>query len=172
MLRLLDVFVGRPRGVAHVVAAAFYLLNPYTVIFTARTSIVLLGYAALPWLLLVVYHGVRGGARLARLAGLVVGRRVRADPHLDRRRHQRARWSAGCWSGRCVLLIYEPLIGSVRWRDSARFLVRMGVLGTLASLWWIVPLVRARPLRHRLPPVHRAAAHDLGHQQRRPRRCG
>ena len=25
--------------------------------------------------------------------------------------------------------------------DSASFLLRVGVLGTLASLWWIVPLV-------------------------------
>ena len=29
----------------------------------------------------------------------------------------------------------------MRWRDSAGFLVRMGVLGVLASLWWIVPLL-------------------------------
>ena len=68
--------------------------------------------------------------------------------------------------GPLVLLIYEPLIGTVRWRDSAGFLVRIGVLGTLASLWWIVPLVVHAELRHRLPPVHRAAALDLGHQQR------
>ena len=84
----MDAFVGRPRGVAHLVAAAFYLLNPYTVIFTGRTSIALLGYAALPWLLLIVHRGVRERA-LARLARLVVGGRLRADPHLDRRRHQR-----------------------------------------------------------------------------------
>ena len=42
--------------------------------------------------------------------------------------------------GPLALLIYEPLIGTVRWRDSWAFLVRMGVLGLLASLWWIVPL--------------------------------
>src|SRR6202011_506438 len=59
LLRLLDVLLGRPRGIAHVVAGAFYLFNPYVVVFTARTSITLLGYAALPWLLLVTYHGVR-----------------------------------------------------------------------------------------------------------------
>ena len=27
--------------------------------FTGRTSVTLLGYALMPWLLLVVYHGVR-----------------------------------------------------------------------------------------------------------------
>ena len=42
--------------------------------------------------------------------------------------------------GPLVMLIYEPLIGSVRWRDTRAFFVRMGVLGILASLWWIVPL--------------------------------
>ena len=32
--------------------------------------------------------------------------------------------------GPLVLLVYEPLVGSVRWRDAWAFLVRMGVLGT------------------------------------------
>src|SRR5947209_10441632 len=39
MLKLLDALIGRPRGAAHVAAAAFYLLNPYVTVFTARTSI-------------------------------------------------------------------------------------------------------------------------------------
>ena len=130
VLRLMDAFAGRPRGVAHLVAAAFYLLDPYTVIFTGRTSIALLGYAALPWLLLIVHRGVRevrgwsgwwwaaafaliltsiGGG----INGAVVG------------------WML---VGPLALLIYEPLIGTVRWRDSWAFVVRMGVVGLLASL--------------------------------------
>ncbi|HYP48322.1 MAG TPA: alpha-(1-_3)-arabinofuranosyltransferase family protein, partial [Thermoleophilaceae bacterium] len=140
VLRLLDLLVGRPRGIAHVVAAALYVLNPYTTMFTGRTSIILLGYAALPWMLIVVHHGVRG---------------------IDGWRSMRGWWWAGAFAliltsvgggingavvgwmlvGPLVLLVYEPLIGNVRWRDSAGFVVRMGVLGTLASLWWIVPLV-------------------------------
>jgi hypothetical protein len=141
VLRLMDAFAGRPRGIAHVVAAAFYVLNPYTVIFTGRTSIALLGYAALPWLLLIVHRGVRDlrgwhgwwwAAAFALILtsvggginGAVVG------------------WML---VGPLVLLIYEPLIGNVRWRDSVGFVVRMGVLGLAASLWWIVPLaVHAR----------------------------
>src|SRR5664279_2749464 len=59
MVRLMDLIVGRPRGIAHLAAAAFFVLNPYVVVFTARTSITLIGYAALPWLLIVTYHGVR-----------------------------------------------------------------------------------------------------------------
>src|SRR5829696_4290993 len=138
VLRLLDALVGRPRSIAHVVATAFYVLNPYTVIFSGRTSIVLLGYAALPWLLLIVYHGVRAAAG----------------------RGWRGWWWAAAFAliltsigggingavvgwmlvGPLVLLFYEPLVGAVTWRDSGRFVIRVGVLGTLASLWWIVPL--------------------------------
>jgi arabinofuranan 3-O-arabinosyltransferase len=141
VLKLLDTFVGRPRGVAHLVAATFYVLNPYTVMFTGRTSMILLGYVALPWVLLIVCHGVRG------VDGWIRG------------------WKGWWWAaafalvltsagggingavvgwmlvGPLLLLLYEPLIGSVRWRDSASFLVRMGALGVLASLWWIVPLM-------------------------------
>jgi arabinofuranan 3-O-arabinosyltransferase len=140
VLRLLDALVGRPRGVAHLVAAGFYLLNPYTVMFTGRTSVTLLGYAALPWLLLIVYRGLRvvDGWRTGRgwcwpaafalvvtsagagINGAVVG------------------WML---VGPLALLVYEPLIGTVRWRDAGRFLVQLGIVGTLASLWWIVPLL-------------------------------
>jgi arabinofuranan 3-O-arabinosyltransferase len=136
VLRLMDALVGRPRGTAHVVAAAFYVLNPYTVIFTGRTSLALLGYAALPWLLLIVHRGVREPRGLAGwwwaaafaliltstgggINGAVVG------------------WML---VGPLALLIYEPLIRNVRWRDSWAFVWRMGVLGLAASIWWIVPL--------------------------------
>ena len=140
MLRLLDALIGRPRGIAHVVAAAFYVLNPFVVVFTARTSLALLGYAALPWLLLVTYHGVRttrgwrgwrswwwaaafaliltstgGGVNAALVGWMLVGP--------------------------LVLALYEPAIGAVRWRDSLAFIGRVGILGILASLWWIVPVL-------------------------------
>jgi arabinofuranan 3-O-arabinosyltransferase len=144
MLRLLDAFLGRPRGVPHLIGAGFYLLNPYTVIFTGRTSLILLGYAVLPWLLLVVHNGVRGASAW---------------------RDWRAWWWAAVFAlvltsiggginaavvgwmlvGPLVLLLYEPIVGSVRWRDAGAFLVRVGVLGTVVSLWWLAPLfVHAR----------------------------
>jgi len=142
-VRLLDVIVGRPRGVAHLVAAAFYMLNPYTVIFVGRTSVTLLGYVALPWLLVIVHYGVH------------------AVRHRPGWRDWRGWWWAAAFAliltslgggingavvgwmlvGPLILLLYEPVIGSVRWRDSGGFLLRLGLLGTLASLWWIVPLL-------------------------------
>jgi hypothetical protein len=141
ILRLLDALVGRPRGVVHVVAAVFYLLNPYVVVFTARTTITLLGYAALPWLLLITYHGVRTAegwwrgwrgwwwAAAFALIFTSTGGGVNA--------------AVVAWMlvGPLVLLLYEPWIGTVRWRDSFAFLGRIAVLGLLASLWWIAPLL-------------------------------
>ncbi|MFL5338152.1 MAG: alpha-(1-_3)-arabinofuranosyltransferase family protein, partial [Geminicoccaceae bacterium] len=139
-VRLIDALLGRPRGAAHVVAGLLVLLNPYVALFTARTSVTLLGYAALPWLLLITHHGLRatrgwrgwrpwwwaaafavimnstgGGVNAAVLAWMLVGP--------------------------LLLLIYEPVIGGVRWRDSAGFLLRIGVLAVVAGLWWIVPLL-------------------------------
>jgi arabinofuranan 3-O-arabinosyltransferase len=140
MLRLLDVLVGRPRGVAHLVATAFFVLNPYTVFCTARATSALIAYAALPWLLIVVHRGVRA------VRGL---------------RGWRGWWWAAAFAliltstgaginaavvgwmlvGPLLLLIYEPVTGAVRWRDAGGFLLRMGIFGVLASLWWVMPLL-------------------------------
>ena len=57
-VRLMDELAGPTRGLPHVVAGLLFLLNPYVVVFTARTSITLLGYAALPWLLVAVRRGL------------------------------------------------------------------------------------------------------------------
>ena len=106
ILRLLDALIGRPRGVAHIVAGAFYMVNPYIVVFTARTTITLLGYAALPWLLLITLHGVRADPiAVARVARLVVGRGVCADPDVDRWGRQRrgGRLDAGRTPGAAAL---------------------------------------------------------------------
>ena len=140
VLRLLDLLVGGPRGVVHVVAAAVYLFNPYVAVFTARTSITLLGYAALPWLLIVACHGIRsarglrgsgawGWAAAFALIVASIGGGVNA--------------AVVAWVlvGPLVLVLYEPVIGSVRWRDAFGFLARAGALALLASLWWIVPLL-------------------------------
>ncbi len=140
MLKLLDALIGRPRGTAHVVAAAFYVLNPYVVLFSTRASVILLGYAVLPWMMVATYHGVRASRGW---------------------RAWRGWWWAGAFAliltsagggvnaavvgwvlvGPLVLALYEPAIGAVRWRDSLGFLVRVGILGLLASLWWIVPVL-------------------------------
>ena len=136
-LKLLDQLAGRPRGIVHLVATAFFVVNPYTVVFTARTSITLLGYAALPWLLLAVYRGVRETRGLRAwwwpaafaLIFMSTGGGVNAAVVF---------WMS---AGPLVLLVYEPLLGHVRWRDSLSFFLRAFVLAIAASLWWILPLL-------------------------------
>ena len=165
MLKLLDAFVGRPRGLPHVIGAGFYLLNPYTVIFSARTSVVLLGYAALPWLLLIVHRGVRAardwrdwrGWWWAAAFALILtstGGGVNA--------------AVVGWMlvGPLLLLAYEPLVGSVRWRDAGAFLARIARACRPRLRLVDRAAARARGLRRGLPSVHRAATRYLGHQQR------
>ena len=136
MLRLMDVLVGRPRGIAHWVAAGAYLLNPYIVVFTARTSITMLGYAALPWLLIYVQRGVRTRgwrawwwAAAFALVFTSTGGGVNA--------------AVVGWMlvGPAVMLLYEPLVRAVRWRDMWAWFAKMALLSTVASLWWLAPIV-------------------------------
>ena len=110
-VRLIDALAGRPRGAAHVVAGLLYLLNPYVVVFTAARRVTLLGYAALPWLLLSVHRGLRAprGWWWPAAFALVVT--------LHRRRRQRGRDRRGCCSGRCCSRCTS---GSGRRRRGAR----------------------------------------------------
>ncbi len=58
-VRLMDALVGRPRGTAHAVAGLLMAVNPYVLEFSGRTTVTLLGYAVLPWLLLAASRGRR-----------------------------------------------------------------------------------------------------------------
>ena len=116
------------------------VLNPYVVVFAARTSVTLLGYAALPWLLLAVAPRPAGAARV------VVAGGVRARVDADRRRGQRGGDGVGAGRARLLLAAYE------RWTARravagawARSRWRTALLTALASVWWVVPsLVQAR----------------------------
>jgi arabinofuranan 3-O-arabinosyltransferase len=140
MLKLLDALIGRPRGVAHVVAAACFLLNPYVAVFTARTSITLLGYAALPWLLLITHRGLHaaGGWR-----GLTRWMWAAAFALVLTSTGGGVNAAVVGWMlvGPLVLLLYEPAVGLVRWRSALAFFGQICLLGLLVSLWWIAPLL-------------------------------
>lgn len=137
-VRLLDALLDRPRGVAHLTAGALVLLNPYVLVFAGRTSITLLAYAALPWLLLATYRGLRnpkgwwwpaafalvlasaGGGVNAAVVGWIL-------------------------LGPALLVAYEMGYGGLRRRDALAFLGRVAPLSVLASLWWLMPVaVHAR----------------------------
>ena len=133
-------------------------MNPYVVVFSSRTTITLLGYAALPWLLLVVHRGLRDPRRL------VVAGRVRAARDLDRRRGERGGDGRGCWSGRCCWPCTSRSWAACRGRACARSRGApcsprpgVAVVGRAGA--------RAGRLRDRLPEVHRAGRLDLEHHE-------
>lgn len=133
-VRLLDALLDRRRGVAHAVAGALVIANPYVVVFANRTSVTLLAYALLPWLLLCVHRGLReprGWWWPAAVALLVtsLGGGVNA--------------AVASWVllGPALLVVYEVWLREVTARDAARFLVRALPLTALASAWWIAPVL-------------------------------
>ncbi|HEU0018906.1 MAG TPA: alpha-(1-_3)-arabinofuranosyltransferase family protein [Thermoleophilaceae bacterium] len=134
VVRLLDALLDRPRGVPALVAGTLVVANPYVVVFANRTSVTLLAYALLPWLLLCVQRGLRepgGWWWPAALALLVtsLGGGVNAAV---------AGWVL---LGPALLVVYEVGCGGIGWRDAGRFLLRALPLALLASAWWIAPIL-------------------------------
>ncbi|HZG47941.1 MAG TPA: alpha-(1-_3)-arabinofuranosyltransferase family protein, partial [Thermoleophilaceae bacterium] len=133
VVRLLDSTWSERRGVAHVAAGALVLLNPYVVVFANRTSVTLLGYAALPWLLLVVHRAMADprGWRMPAAFALVLaatGGGVNAAV------------TGWLLVGPLLLLAYEASVGGAGARAARAVLVRTAPLALAASLWWIVPV--------------------------------
>src|SRR3954447_8477474 len=132
-VKLMDELYGRPRTVAHAVAGLLVLLNPYVVVFSARTTVTLLGYAALPWLLVAVRRGVRANpwwwAATFALIVTASGGGVNAAV------------TAWVLVGPLLLALYERWIGAVTWRGIAGFAARAALLTGLVSAWWVVPLL-------------------------------
>jgi hypothetical protein len=133
VVRVMDVLAGRPRGVAHVAAGLIYVLNPYVVVFTNRTTVTLLAYAALPWLIVVAHHGLRAPRRwrLAAVFALVVtsmGAGVNAAV------------VAFALLGPLLLALFDAFAGRIAWRAVWQFGWRTALATFLASLWWIAPV--------------------------------
>ena len=137
-VRLIDALLWPRRGAAHLVAGVLYALNPYVLVFASRTTFTLIGYAALPWLLLVVHRGLRDPRRLwwpAAFALIVVSTGGGVN----------AAVTAWLLLGPLLLLVYEPLVGGVAWRSAGGFAARTALATALASAWWLVPvLVQSR----------------------------
>ena len=137
-VRLLDAIYEPRRGVAHVVAGVFVVLNPYTVVFVERTSVTLLAYAALPWLLLAVHRGVRAPRRWFWPAAFALVLTASGGG-------VNAAVTAWVLLGPIMLLGYEVLFAGIGRRDAGAFAVRTAAASLVASLWWIAPaLVQAR----------------------------
>ncbi|MTD42889.1 DUF3367 domain-containing protein [Conexibacter sp. W3-3-2] len=137
ILRLLRVLVpGHAEhgySALHVGAGVLYVVNPYVTVYADRTSVALLAYAALPWLLLCVHRGLRdprgwwwpaafalvltstGGGVNAAVTGWVL-----VAPAL--------------------LVLYELGWGGVPRAALVPWLGRTVLTGALAGAWWVVPL--------------------------------
>lgn len=134
VVRLLDALFEGDRGIAHMVAGAVFVMNPYVAVLGNRTSVTLLGLAALPWLLLCVHRGLRDprGWWWPAAFALVLassGGGVNAAV------------TAWVLVGPLLFLGYELAVRNVRRSDVAHLLGRTAALSVLASLWWIVPVV-------------------------------
>lgn len=132
VVRLLDALLPGRRGAAHLVAGAVIVLNPFVVTYVNRTTVTLLAYAALPWLLLAVHRGLReprGWRWPAAVALLVAASGGGINGAV----------TAWMLLAPVLLALYEPLLTPVEWPAVRAFLLRALVLTLLASLWWIVP---------------------------------
>ncbi len=137
-VRLVDTLLRRRRGVAHAVAGAAYMLNPYVVVFASRTTVFLLAYAALPWLLAIVHRGLREPRRWrwAAAFGLLIASTAGGV---------NATVTAMITLGPLLLALYERAVGAVVTRDVLAFAWRALLAAGVASIWWVVPLlVQAR----------------------------
>jgi len=134
-VKLMDELAGRPRGVAHAVTGLLVLLNPYVVVFSARTTVTLLGYAALPWLLVFVRRGsLKGSDPLiwpAAFALIVTASGGGVN----------AAVTAWMLVGPLLLALYERWAGTVTWRALWGFGWRAALATGLVSAWWVVPLL-------------------------------
>jgi hypothetical protein len=137
VVRLLDALLDRSRGMAHVVAGLMFVVNPYVVVFASRTTITLLGYALLPWLLLVVHRGVRSTDSRSRwwwaaAFGLLVtstGGGVNAAV------------TGWLLVGPLLFALYDAMLCAVPWRALRAFAWRAVLASLAASVWWIVPVL-------------------------------
>ncbi len=134
IVRLLDALATPRRGALHVAAGVLFIVNPYVTVYANRTSISLLSYAALPWLLLAVHRGLREprGWRWPALFALVLastGGGVNVAV------------TAWLLVGPALLVIYELLWGGVAWRAARGTVARLIAVNVVAQLWWIIPVL-------------------------------
>jgi len=139
VVRLLDaLWPAKHRGAVHVAAAVLYVLNPYTAVYANRTSVALLAYAALPWLLLAVHRGLRDprGWRWPAVFALALtctGGGVNAAT------------TGWILLGPALFVVYERFAGGVPRGAIIPFVARLAPVVVLANAWWVLPvLVHAR----------------------------
>jgi arabinofuranan 3-O-arabinosyltransferase len=130
VLYLLRTFGLRGPGV--VVAAIAYMLTPYTLDYSARISVLLMPWAALPWMIGLVRKALRdGGWRYPAIFALVV--------QIVGGVNATALLFAGV--GPALWILYSWLVArEIPWRRALGVAAKTGALTLATSLWWIVGL--------------------------------
>ena len=130
MLYLLRTFGLRGPGI--VVAALAYMLTPYTLDYAARISVLLMPWAALPWMIGLMRKALKdGGWRYPAIFALVVQSSAAST---------RPRWSSPA-SVPLLWIVYSWLVArEVQWRRALGVAAKTGVLTIVTSLWWIAGL--------------------------------
>ncbi|MDO8389234.1 MAG: alpha-(1-_3)-arabinofuranosyltransferase family protein [Actinomycetota bacterium] len=122
--------LGLPRNGA-LIAALVYQLSPYVLPYISRTSVMLLPWASLGWLLLITMKAVRGGGwRWPALLALVVCTVAGVN----------ATAFAVVMPGPILWVLFEWRAKRVTTRQVLTASGRIGVLSVAVSLWWVVML--------------------------------
>jgi arabinofuranan 3-O-arabinosyltransferase len=152
-VRLIGALHPRPRAIGQLLAGILYVANPYVIVIASRTSVTLLGYAALPWLMLVTHRGLREWGRWWPAAAFALITTSTAGG-------VNAAVVAFVLLGPVLLAAYEATtLADVSWGDAAQFGWRAMLATVAASVWWIVPLlVQVRHGLNFLPYTENLAA--------------
>ena len=117
------------RGPGAVVAALMFMLSPYSLHYSARISVILLPWAALPWMVALVARGLRrGGWRHAAIFAVIVQFVGSVNA------------TALVFAGIAPVLFVLFAVWVTRevtWRQALATVIRFGVLTLAASLWWM-----------------------------------
>ena len=118
-------------GAAAVAAAAVYQLSPYVLPYLSRTSLMLLPYAGLGWIIgLTMLAARRSTWRHAALLALVVA--TIGAPN--------ATATAMIVPAPVLWLVHAAWGGEITWRRAAATAARIGGLCVAVSLWWLAML--------------------------------
>jgi hypothetical protein len=119
-------------GVGPVVAAVAYAMSPYVLQYGTRTSVLLLPWAALPWLIGFTARSLetKGWRHPALFALVTLSIAVNATA------------LALAMVGPALWIVWVVWgTRDVQWRDAWRAVLRIGVLTAITSSWWIVALL-------------------------------
>ena len=136
----------RIRGPGRIVAALAFMWSPYVLQYSGRISVILMPWAALPWLVACTVLALRNQHRSAE-----------GTPDAHRRSWRYPALfalvialSSGINASSVLYIVIGPVLWllwavavekEATWRDAGVVLAQMGALSVLVSAWWIVGLV-------------------------------